>query len=65
MANEKLPPIRPGEVLLEDFLKPLELTPAQLSEKIKMPLNTVHDVIEGNAKITANIALRLARFFNK
>jgi len=56
-------PVAPGEILLEDFLKPMGITQYRLAKSIKMPASRVHDVVHGNRPITAEMALRLARFF--
>ena len=56
-------PVAPGEILLEDFLKPLGITQYRLAKSIKVPASRVHDVVHGKRPITAELALRLARFF--
>ena len=63
MTQKKLAPIHPGEVLWEDFLKPFQLSGEALAESIKLDLDVVQSILEGKAPITANIALRLFRFF--
>ncbi len=62
MGN-KLPPIHPGEVLLEDFLKPLGLTQYRLAKGIGVPPRRVNEIVLGKRGISADTALRLARFF--
>ena len=64
MPKTKLPPIHPGEILLEEFLEPMEISPIELATEINLPLQTINDIIEGKASITANIALRLAHYFS-
>ena len=56
-------PIAPGEVLLEDFLKPMGISQYRLAKSIKVPASRIHDVVHGQRPITAELALRLARFF--
>jgi len=62
--NEKLSPIHPGEVLLEEFLKPLGISQNQLASSIGVPANGIDEIVRGKRRITADTALRLARFFN-
>lgn len=59
-----LPPISPGDVLLEEFLKPMEISQAQLSRDINVPPNRINQIINGKREITADTALRLGRYFN-
>jgi addiction module HigA family antidote len=61
MIEEKLPPIHPGEVLLEEFLKPMGLGPDCLSEDISVPVSHIYEIVSAKRSITADIALRLAR----
>ena len=61
--SKKLPPIHPGEILLEEFLKPLEMNPHQLAMALRVPPNRIAHIIEGNRAITADTALRLGRYF--
>jgi addiction module HigA family antidote len=56
-------PIHPGETLREDFLKPLSLTANRLSIELRVPVTRVNDIVRGKRAITADTALRLARFF--
>jgi antitoxin HigA-1 len=56
-------PVPPGEVLLEDFLKPMGITQYRLAKSIKVPASRVHDVVHGKRSINTELALRLARFF--
>lgn len=60
----KLELIHPGEILLEEFMKPLGVSQNRLSRDINVPLNRVNDIVHGRRGITANTALRLAKFFN-
>jgi addiction module HigA family antidote len=59
----QMKPIAPGEVLLEDYLKPLGVSQYRLAKSIKVPASRVHDVVHGRRPINAELALRLARFF--
>lgn len=56
-------PVTPGEVLLEDYLKPLGITQDRLAKAIRVPASRIHDVVHRKRPITAELALRLARFF--
>jgi addiction module HigA family antidote len=56
-------PTHPGEILLEDFLKPKNLTQSQVAEELGIPLNRVNELIRGKRGITADTALRLAKRF--
>jgi addiction module HigA family antidote len=58
------PPVHPGEILLEDFLRPLELSANALARELRVPSNRIVKIINGERGITADTALRLARFFN-
>jgi addiction module HigA family antidote len=58
-----LPPIHPGEILLEEFLKPLGMNPHQLAMALRVPPNRIAQIIEGRRAITAETALRLGRYF--
>ena len=58
-----MPPIHPGETLREDFLKPLDLTANRLAIELRVPVTRVNDIVRGKRAITADTALRLARYF--
>jgi len=60
---EKLKNIHPGEILLEEFLIPLEITAYRLSKDLKIPQTRISEIIKGNRKITADTAMRLSRYF--
>ena len=62
--TDKLDPIHPGEVLLEEFLKPLELSQNQLALSIRVPARRINEIVHGKRRVTADTALRLARYFN-
>ncbi len=63
MENEKLAPVHPGEVLLEEFLKPMELSQNRLALDIRVPARRINEIVHGKRRITADTALRLARYF--
>lgn len=60
---EQLPNIHPGEILLEEFLKPLAISQNRLARDIKVPPRRVNEVVLGKRAITPDTALRLARYF--
>lgn len=61
--TEKLSPIHPGEVLLEEFLKPMELSQNRLAIDIGVDARRINEIVLGKRSVTADTALRLARFF--
>lgn len=63
MSTRRLTPIHPGEVLMEDFLKPFELTQYRLAKSLSVPARRINEIVLGKRAITADTALRLARFF--
>jgi addiction module HigA family antidote len=63
VAEEKLKPIHPGEVLFEEFLKPMELSQNQLALSIGVPARRINEIVLGKRSITADTALRLGRYF--
>jgi len=62
MAN-KIKPITPGEILLEEFLKPLEISQNSLARNIGVPPRRINEIVLGKRSITADSALRLGRYF--
>ena len=64
MHNEKLAPVHPGEVLLEEFLKPMRLSQNRLALSIGVPPRRINEIVLGKRGITADTALRLARYFD-
>ena len=60
---EKLPNIHPGEVLLEEFLLPIQISPYRLAKETNIPQPRVSEIIKKNRRITADTALRLSQFF--
>ncbi len=62
-AKMKLAPIHPGETLREDFLLPLALSANRLALELHVPVTRINDILHGRRSITADTALRLARYF--
>ena len=62
-TNSKLAPVHPGEVLLEDFLVPLGLSQYRLAQDLSVPPRRINEIVHGKRAITADTALRLARYF--
>ena len=60
---ERLPNIHPGEILQEEFLIPLSITPYRLAKETRIPQTRISEIIKGNRRITADTALRLSQFF--
>src|SRR5665213_440064 len=60
---ERLPNIHPGEILNEEFLVPLNITPYRLSKETNIPQTRISEIIKGNRRVTADTALRLSQFF--
>ena len=60
--EEKLPPVHPGEILLEDLLKPMGIRPYRLAKELNVPRKRISAILKGKRSITADAALRLARF---
>lgn len=64
MPRKRLAPIHPGEVLLEDFLKPLGLTQYRLAKGLHVPPRRINEIVHGTRAVSADTALRLSRFFS-
>jgi len=64
MSQQSLPPIHPGEVLLEEFLKPLGISQYQLAKDISVPARRINEIVHGKRSVSADTALRLARYFS-
>lgn len=62
-ATRIMPPVHPGETLREDLLKPLGLSASRLAIELPVPVTRVNDIVRGKRAVTADTALRLARFF--
>ena len=63
-TEELMPPVHPGEILHEDFMKPLDLTTNRLALELHVPATRIGEIVHERRRITAETALRLARFFN-
>jgi antitoxin HigA-1 len=63
MKNKQLPPAHPGEILLEKFLVPMEISQYRLAKDISVPPRRINEIVHGKRSITADTALRLGRFF--
>ena len=63
MSSRKLPPIHPGEILLLDFLDPMAISQYRLAKDISVPARRINEIVHGERAITADTALRLARYF--
>ena len=61
---EKLAPVHPGEILLEEFLKPMKLSQNRLALDIRVPARRINEIVHGKRRVTADTALRLAKYFN-
>ena len=63
MAEKKINPVHPGEVLLEEFLKPMELSQNRLAIDIGVDTRRINQIVLGKRRVTADTSLRLSRFF--
>ena len=63
MKTKKLPPIHPGEILMEEFLEPMGISQYRLAKNISVPPRRINEIVHGKRSITADTALRLGRFF--
>jgi antitoxin HigA-1 len=63
MPKKRLPPVHPGEVLLEEFLKPMRLSQNRLALDLGVPPRRINEIVLGKRSITADTALRLGRYF--
>jgi len=63
MTTKRLPYIHPGEILLEEFLRPMELTQAAVARGTGIPASRLTEIIKGRRSVTAETALRLSRYF--
>ena len=63
MKKNKIPPVHPGEVLLEEFLKPLNISQNQLGNDLGVSPRRINEIVHGKRSVTANTALRLATYF--
>jgi addiction module HigA family antidote len=63
MMAKRLPPVHPGEILLEEFLVPMGITQYRLAKSISVPPRRVNEIVHGARAVSADTALRLARYF--
>ena len=63
MGKNKIPPLHPGEVLFEEFLKPMNISQNQLGRDLGVSARRINEIIHGKRSITADTALCLARYF--
>ena len=63
MTKKRMRPLHPGEILLEEFLKPLGLSQNRLALDIRVPARRINEIVLGKRRISADTALRLARYF--
>ena len=63
MKTKKMPPIHPGEILLEDFLEPMGISQYKLSKDISVPPRRINEIVQGKRSVSADTALRLSRYF--
>ena len=63
MGKKRAPPIHPGEVLLEEYLEPLGLSQYRLAKELSVPPRRINEIVHGKRSISADTALRLARYF--
>jgi len=63
MVKKMLTPIHPGEILLEEFLAPMEISQYRLAKDIHVPARRINEIVHGKRAITADTALRLSRYF--
>jgi addiction module HigA family antidote len=61
--GRKMPPIHPGEILLEEFLKPLNISQYRLAKDINVSPRRINEIVHGKRAISADTALRLSRYF--
>ena len=61
--TDKLPPVHPGEILMEDFLEEMGITQHKLAVSIGVPPRRINEIVHGKRAVTADTALRLAKFF--
>jgi len=62
---KKIPPVHPGEILLEEFLQPMNISQYRLAHDINVSPRRINEIVHGKSSITADTALRLGRYFNK
>ena len=63
MNDRNLPPIHPGEILLEEFLEPMSISQYRLAKDISVPARRINEIVKGKRAISPDTALRLSRYF--
>jgi antitoxin HigA-1 len=63
MSREKIPPVHPGEILLEEFMKPMGISQNELARTLSVPPRRINEIVHGKRGITVDTALRLSRHF--
>lgn len=63
MSKTKLAPIHPGEILMEEFLNPMEISQYRLAKDINVPARRINEIVQGKRSITPDTALRLSKYF--
>ncbi len=61
--QKKIPPVHPGEILMEEFLKPMGLSQNRVANDLGVPPRRINEIVLGKRRVTADTALRLARYF--
>jgi antitoxin HigA-1 len=64
VRTKKITPIHPGEILMEEFLKPFGISQYKLAKDINVPPRRINEIVHGKRSISADTALRLSRYFN-
>ncbi len=64
MAKHKIPPVHPGEILMEEFLKPMGLSQNKVALDIRVPARRINEIVLGKRGVTPDTALRLAKYFH-
>ena len=60
---KKLRPVHPGEILMQEFLEPLQISQYRLAKEISVPPRRINEIVHGKRSVSADTALRLSRFF--
>ena len=63
MKKKQIPPVHPGEILLEEFLKPMGISQNRLALDMRVPPRRINEIVHGKRRITADTALRMGRYF--
>src|SRR3989337_3418615 len=64
MSSKKIAPIHTGEILLEEFLRPMRISQNRIALDIRVPARRINEIVHGKRRITADTALRLAKYFD-